>query len=400
MTCYFLCAPLAALCLISCGPAEPQESATASPQAVPIVPVTIVTRSDLQNELVLTAEFKPFQEVEILSKVAGYVKQIRVDIGDHVRAGQLLAILEVPEMADEEAKAAAASDQGTAEIAAAQDDVQRAESAHQIAHLSFTRIDGVLRREPGLIPRQEVDEMQARDLVSEAQVAAAKSHLQAAQQHLRAARAEQARLKTLEQYTAITAPFSGIVTKRYANTGAMVQAGTSSQQQAMPVVRVAEINLLRLILPVPESAVPKVKIGAPVDVKVSSLNRVFLGRVSRFTGTVAESTRTMDTEVDVSNPSMTLLPGMLAEVNLTTERSPSALTLPLDAVERTGAASRVFEVTPTGIVRLRPVTVGLETAQGIEIKSGISEGNMVIIGRHAGIKDGDRVQPKAEANRG
>ena len=131
-------------------------------------------------------------------------------------------------------------------------------------------------------------------------------------------------MKTLIEYTRVTAPFAGVITKRYADTGSMIQAGTASQTQAMPVVRLSENSLLRLILPVPESAVPTVHIGQPVEVRVPTLNRSFPGRVARFTGKISSSTRTMETEVDVPNPNLVLMPGMYAEVDLTLAAAQSA----------------------------------------------------------------------------
>src|SRR5262249_28882227 len=148
-----------------------------------------------------------------------------------------------------------------AEVVTARDELRRAESAHELQHLSYTRIQDVAKREKGLVPQQQVDEYRSRDLVAEAQVAAAKSSLVTAEQRTRVARAEEARVRTLQRYTSITAPFAGVVTKRFANTGSMIQAGTASQSQAMPVVRLSQNNLLRLILPVPESVVSKVRVG-------------------------------------------------------------------------------------------------------------------------------------------
>ena len=167
------------------------------------------------------------------------------------------------------------STEANAELATARDELQRAESAHDMAHLSYSRILDVSKREPGLVPQQEVDEAHSRDLVAEAQVSATKSHITACEQRIRVAQAEQGRFKTLYQYAVITAPFTGVVTKRYANTGSLIQAGTSSQTQAMPVVRLSENGLLRLALPVPESAVPLIRLGEPVDVRVSALHRTF-----------------------------------------------------------------------------------------------------------------------------
>jgi RND family efflux transporter MFP subunit len=353
-----------------------------------------VVRANLASDLTLTGEFAPYQEVDVMAKVAGYVKTIRVDIGDHVREGQSLATLEIPEMENELTKAAAAVQQASAELQSASDALSGAESAHDLAHLSYNRVQDVAKREAGLVPQQEVDEFRSRDLMAEAQVAAAKSNLRAAQQKVQGAEAEKARLQTLFKYAEITAPFTGVVTKRYANIGSMIQAGTASQSQAMPVIRLSQNNLLRLTLPVPESAVPGVHIGQSVGVDVPSLKRTFPGRVARFADRVQQSTRTMDTEVDVPNESLTLVPGMFAEVKLRVEQRDNALAVPLDAVEGSGAAATVYVVTQAGTIRIKPVNVGMETAQRFEIRSGVAEGDLVVVGRHAGLKEGDRVQPK------
>jgi RND family efflux transporter MFP subunit len=389
------CSSVAVLLMAACaGHSEPARQEAAGPEGPPTVPVAKVTRDNLSTNLNLTGEFEPFQEVDVMAKVSGYLKSIKVDIGDRVREGQLLATLEIPEMADEATKAAASSDQAVSEVATASDQVHQAESAHELAHLSYTRILEVSKKEAGLVPQQQLDEFHSRDLVAEAQVAAAKSNLRSAEQRTHVTRAEEGRLKTLYNYATITAPFTGVVTKRYANTGSMIQAGTASQSQAMPVIRLSQNNLLRLILPVPESIVPHIHVGGTVDVRVPSLDRTFPGRVVRFAEKIQLSTRTMDTEVDVPNPSLTLIPGMYAEVNLRVEERKNTLTVPLDAVEGTGASARVYIVQPPGVIHFAPVVLGMETAQRVEIRSGLQEGDQVIVGRHAGLKDGDKVQAK------
>ncbi len=383
---------MAAMMAACAGRGEPARVETAD--AVPTVPVVKAARADLSSDLNLTGEFQPYQEVDVMAKVAGYVKSIKVDIGDRVHEGQLLATLEIPEMEDEATKAAASSDQADAEVASAADQVRQAESAHEMAHLSYTRIQDVSKKEAGLVPQQEVDVSHSRDLVAEAQVAAAKSHLRAAEQRTHVTRAEEGRLKTIYKYATITAPFTGVVTKRYANIGSMIQAGTASQSQAMPVVRLSQNNLLRLILPVPESVVPHIRIGGTMDVRVPSLSRTFPGRVVRFADVIQMSTRTMDTEVDVPNPSLTLVPGMYAEVNLRVEERKNVLTVPVDAVEGAGATARIYTVQPAGTIHIAPAEVGMETAQRVEIRSGLEEGDLVVVGRHAGLKEGDKAQVK------
>ena len=379
--------------LSSCGKTDASiQKAANQPEAPAIVPVVKAARADLTNDLVLTAEFEPFQQVDVMAKVAGYVQSIKVDIGDRVREGQVLAVLEIPEMEDDLTKAAAVIVQTNDEIATASDELRRAEQAHELAHLSYTRIADVLKREPGLVPQQEVDEARSRDLIAEAQVAAAKSSLRTAEQRTRVAQADQTRIQTLHKYMTISAPFEGVVTKRYANAGSMIQAGTASQTQAMPIVQLSQNNLLRLILPVPESGVSHVHVGEAVDVRVTSLGRAFPGRVARFAEKIQPSTRTMDTEVDVPNPSLTLIPGMYAEVNLRIDERRNVLSIPLDAVDRSGSASRVYTVTPTGILQITPITLGLESDQRVEVMSGLQEGDAVVVGRHTGLKDGQQVR--------
>jgi RND family efflux transporter MFP subunit len=361
----------------------------------PTVAVVKATRTDLSSGLVLTAEFAPYQEIDVMAKVSGYIRQINVDIGSRVQEGQLLATLEIPEMRDDLTRAAAAIEEANAELATARDELQRAESAHDMAHVSYSRVLDVSKREPGLVPQQEVDEVHSRDLVAEAQVAGAKSHITACEQRIRVSQAEQGHAETLYQYAVITAPFTGVVTKRYANTGSLIQAGTASQTQAMPVIRLSENGRLRLALPVPESAVPLVHLGEPVDVKVSALNRTFPGVVARFSDKVDESTRTMRTEVDVQNPTLVLVPGMYAEVDLITEQHKNTLSVPIEAVDGSGDSAQVYSVRPSGAIHVVPIRLGIETARTVEVRSGdLKEGDSVVVGSRSGLKDGSVVQPK------
>jgi RND family efflux transporter MFP subunit len=380
--------------IASCGRSGGMESNRTAPE-LPTVAVVQASRVDLSTGLVLTAEFEPFQEVDVMAKVSGFIKQIKVDIGDRVQEGQLLATLEIPEMQDDLTRAGASVDEANAELATARDELQRAESAHDMAHLSYSRVLDVSKKERGLVPQQDVDEAHSRDLVAEAQVSAAKSHINACEQRIRVSQAEQSRFKTLFQYAVITAPFTGVVTKRYANSGSLIQAGTASQTQAMPVIRLSENGLLRLALPVPESAVPLIHLGEPVEVRVSALHRSFPGRVARFSGQVDQSTRTMKTEVDVPNPTLALVPGMYAEVDLVTEQRKHVLSVPVEAVDGSGSATRVFMVRTSGAIQIVPVGLGIETARQVEIRSGdLKDGDDVVVGSRSGLQDGNKVQPK------
>ena len=243
--------------------------------------VNRIARGDLAQTLTLAAEFRPYQEIEVHAKVAGYLKSISVDVGDRVSAGQLLAVLEIPELQDDMATDEASVKRSSEEVNRAQADIARAESAHDVAHLGATRLSAVMKQRPNLVAQQDIDEAQGRDRIAEAQVATAKAAVAAAQEQLAVRRANQNKTKTLFAYARITAPFAGVITHRYADTGAMIQAGTASQSQAMPIVRLSQNNLLRLIIQVPESAVSRIHIGAPVNVKVAGTRPQLRGAVSR-----------------------------------------------------------------------------------------------------------------------
>jgi RND family efflux transporter MFP subunit len=381
----------------SCGRDRPVEAHSTDAPDIPTVAVAEAAPENLERGLVLTAEFRPFQEIDVMAKVAGYIKQINVDVGDRVRQGQLLATLEIPEMADDLARAGAAVERSQADVKRARDELSRAQSAHDIAHLSFERLSSVAERRPSLVAQQEIDDAHSKDLVAEAQVSAARSALEAASEQVHVNSAELKKVGTLIEYTKVTAPFTGVITRRYADTGAMIQAGTASQTQAKAVVRLSENSLLRLILPVPESAVPTVHIGQQVEVRVPTLSRSFAGRVARFADKVSLATRTMDTEVDVPNSNLVLIPGMYAEVDLTLARHNSALAIPVMAVDLDGSSEhsgRVMVITPNRTVEVRKVGLGIETVNKIEVLSGLNEGDLVVLSGRPGLRQGQEVRPK------
>jgi len=169
----------------------------------------------------------------------------------------------------------------------------------------------------------------------------------------------------------------------------------------MPVVRVAETEVFRLTLPVPESAVPQVHLGSVVQVRVQALGRTFEGKVARFADSVDQDTRTMHTEVDVRNPGLLLIPGMYAEVDLALQKSNRALSVPVTAVDMNseggksgGASGTVLVVNEQNKLEKRVVSIGMETANRIEIRSGVSDGEMLVIGNRAGLQPGQEVSPK------
>jgi RND family efflux transporter MFP subunit len=361
--------------------------------AVPVVPAVRVIRTDLRNSITLTAEFEPYYEVDVMAKEAGYIQHMLVDIGDRVKEGQLLATLEIPELQADLTKAKSDVQTANAERAVAKGDLQRAQAASQMAELSFSRIQDVSKKEPGLVPLQEVDVAHAHNLEADAQVSAALQRVQAAESRYQSAIASLAHETALVEYTRIVAPFSGVVTQRYASDGSMIQAGIASQTQAMPVVKVSQNNLLRLMLPVPEEDVAAIHNGQHVTVNVPALQRTFDGTITRFADRVQMSTRTMTAEVDVKNPQLTLIPGMYAEVKLGTAEAMNATAVPPEAVDGTGDSQRLFVVDAAGMVQTRKVHTGIQSPQYVQILSGVNVGDVVITSRRSDLHEGQKVQP-------
>jgi RND family efflux transporter MFP subunit len=311
-----------------------------------------------------------------------------------VKKGQTLAILEVPELQDELNQAAAAMAQSEQEEEKAQHELKRAQADYTVAHLSYSRLEGVIKARPELIAQQEVDDAEGKDQAAEAQVAAAQAALAAAQEHRHEAVANRARVQALFDYTRITAPFDGVITARYADTGAMLAAGTTSEQQALPLVKLSQNGLLRLEIPVPEADVPTVILGKKVSVEVQALNRTFQGTVARFTDKVDSSTRTMMTEVDVPNPQLEIVPGMYAYVSFPTQQKSDVLVVPVQGISRQGNKAVAYLVNSYKRIEVQPVTLGMETHSQIEILSGLSEGDLVVVGSTSQLRDGQRVAPK------
>ena len=245
--------------LWSCGRTD--KNAVLADSEAPSVAVARVERHDLQRDLVLSAEFRPYQEIDLHAKVSGYLKEIQVDVGDRVKDGQLIAILENPEMAAEELQSEAVRRRSEAELVQARSELARAKSAHDAAHLAYQRLADVAKLRPNLVAQQEVDNAFAKDQESDARVNSEEAAISAAEQQIQVAKAREQGIRTLRAYERITAPFAGMITKRYADPGAMIQAGTSSSTQTLPLVRLSDVSHLRLVLAVPASAVPRIQVG-------------------------------------------------------------------------------------------------------------------------------------------
>jgi RND family efflux transporter MFP subunit len=362
-----------------------------------LAPVVLATRAPLENVITLTGEFRPFQQVDVHAKVAGYIRHIFVDVGDKVRAGQELAILEVPELNAQVMGAQADIRRSQDAIRHAQSEIERAESTHSAYHAAYTRLKQASEERPGLVAEQELDNSLAKDQESDAQIRSTRAALAESQNQLGMAQATLDRLSALQAYSHITAPFAGVVTKRYVDTGALISAGTSSETQSQPVVQLAEWSLFRLEIPVPESAVPMIHLGSMVQVHVLDLNRDFQGRVARFADALDDETRTMHTEIDVENPQDTLTAGMYAEVKLALQGKKGALTVPVQAVVQEGNEHYVLALDDQNRVQKRNVELGEQTSTAVEIVHGLSEEDRVISAGQSDYAIGEVVTPKLES---
>lgn len=365
---------------VACGCTSSSKAHAGGLATVPHAAVVRVVRRNLSSELQIASEFLPYQEIDVYAKVSGYVKKLYIDWGTHVHEGQLMAVLEIPELKEQ-------IDRDQAAVDRAKEDLNRSESAYAVAHVTYTRLANVQKTQPDLVAQQDIDVAQGKDLEASAAVSASKQALLVAQATLD-------KDQTLYGYAHMTAPFDGVVTQMYAYTGALLPAGTRSNIGTSALCHLAENDLLRLVIPVPERAVPDVRIGEVVNVNVSALKRTFAGKISRTADQIDTATRTMHTEVTVPNSTYQLVPGMYASVEIPLHTDQNALTLPIQAVQPSGSGvGTVLVVNSQNQVEQRQVKLGLQTPNNYEILSGVKEGDKVIFGEQDEFKPGETVVP-------
>jgi RND family efflux transporter MFP subunit len=352
-------------------------SAIAADAPTPVA-ATPVVKGEVFQEVTFGAELRPWQETDLHAKVTGFVESISVDAGDVVKDNQMLAVLEVPELKLEMEHASDSERRALAEV-------DHAQAAFDEAHQAYTRLAATDKAQPRLIAAQDMDAARAKDRAAEAALLSAK-------EAVKVVATEVKKNQTMLDYAKITAPFAGVITKRYASTGALIQAGTSSG--AMPLVRLSQNDKLRAVFPISSSFVARVKIGDPVDIRVAGTSKTISGKVARFSRKVETDTRTMEAEVDVENKDLALIPGMYASAVLKIDRKEQALVAPVEAVLREKTGATAWVVTKDNRIEERIVTVGLETPTKLEILSGLAENDLVMIGSRALITVGQTVQPK------
>ena len=362
----------------------------------PAAQVAFVQRGDIDQVLTLAGQFQPYQVVDVHPKVSGFIRHIYVDIGDRVHEGQTLAVLEVPELKAQLSGTVSEVARSSDEIVRAQHEVKRAESMHSAVHADYDRLLQTSQAQPGLVAQQELDDAQAKDLSSSAEVDAAKAALAAAQKGMEVSKADNERVSAIEDYTNVTAPLDGVIIWRYADTGALIQSGVSSNSQDLPIVKLAQSGVMRLRLPIPESYVRYVHLGDTVNVRVDALGRSFTGTIVRFTRSLNFETRTMETEVDVANKDLAIDSGMYANAAMRLNHADNVLTIPVGAIVLHGDQDQVYVLDSSNRVHVRDVQVGLRGNQLAQIQSGLHPGDQVILAAQSKYAEGEVVTPVVE----
>jgi RND family efflux transporter MFP subunit len=379
--------------LVGCG--DGHRAAADEAAGAPVAAVVKVARGSIADNLEIASEFEPFQEVDVYAKVSGYIKKLYVDYGTHVKQGQILAVLEIPELQQQLQQDEASIHRSEQELTRAHEDLNRAQSAYTVAHLTYTRLADVQKSRPELVAQEEIDVSKGKDMEADADVSAQKAALAGAEQALLVAKSALGKDQAMFDYARMTAPFDGVITQIYAYTGALLPAGTSSNKGDSALCRLSQNSLLRLVIPVPERAVSNIQIGEPVAVNVSGMDRTFQGKIIRFSDQIDTNTRTMHTEVDVPNPKYELVPGMYASVKIPLHAAAKVLTVPVQAFEAAGEGKGIVLVVGAGNkIERRDVAVGLQSATDVEITSGLQENETVIFGSLGQYRSGEVVAPK------
>jgi membrane fusion protein (multidrug efflux system) len=323
---------------------------TAPPLAVQIIQPR---HGPITRFVTLPAEIRPYQEATLYAKVAGYLKTITVDKGDRVKDGDFIADIEVPEMLA---------------------DILKYKAEVEAADLDFKRLSESQKKLPDLVVPQTVDNARAK---------------------LDVAKANLDRTQTLLNYAKITAPFSGIITKRNVDPGAFIPAATSgTAAQNAAIVTVTDLNRIRVQVAVPELESSLIETNQPIKLSVDGLpGRSFEGKITRYSYSLDQQSKTMLAEIELPNPSLELRPGMYATVKIGIEHKDDTLLVPTDALLVEKAGNSVFTVVENK-ARKTPVKTGFNDGTNAEIISGIkSEQPVVLIGKKT-IADGQPIQPE------
>lgn len=355
-------------------------------QSLPRVEVITVGRSPSKSGLVLPGNIQATTEAPILARADGYVKHRLVDIGDRVRAGQLLAQIEAPELDEQVRQAEANVQQARAALEQAQANLQQGKSDLELARVMARRWANLIAS--GSVSEQENDQMQAQYRSKQAGVEALAKAVNVQQSSIAAAEANVGRLEKMRSYRLVTAPFDGVITLRNVDDGALVTSGTTL------LFRIAQTSMLRTYVSVPQNNASSVHPGESASLTVSNLpGRQFAGTVARTSNALDPASRTLLVEVHVPNLSGALMPGMYAQVELTNSRKDPPLLIPSEALIMRSNGAQVAVVRKDHRVHVQRVDVGRDYGDRLEILSGLQEGDTIIANPGDVVSDGTEVDP-------
>lgn len=364
--------------------------ASAADESLPEVVVVAVKTASAMGDLVLPGNIQAVTEAPILARASGYVQRRYADIGDRVTAGQLLADVEAPELEQQVRQAQAAVEQAQADLARSTAALEQGRANESIAKVTATRWDNLVKR--GAVSKQENDQYQAQYQAQSANVRALERAVDAAKGNITAMQANVGRLIDMQGYLKVRAPFAGVVTQRNIDVGALVNSGSTM------LFRVAQTNLLRTYLNVPQSSAEDVRVGQMASLATPELpERKFSGAVTRTANALDPSSRTLLVEVQVPNPEGKLLPGMYVEVDLHLPRKDPPLLLPSDTLSVRPEGTMVAVLDAGNAVHFQRVVVGRDYGSQIEILSGLSAGQRVIANPNDSVQEGVKVHPTTES---
>lgn len=355
-------------------------------QALPRVEVIEVTRSARQSELELPGNLQAITEAPILARSDGYIQRRLVDIGDRVKAGQLLAEIEAPELDQQVRQAKASLQESEAALDQALANQRQGKATEELARVTADRWKSLVAK--GVVSRQENDQYQAQYQAQVANLEALDKAIGVARGNIAASEANLARLNELEGFRQVKAPFDGVVTLRNVDVGALVNAGNTL------LFRIAQTGTLRAYINVPQSDANSIRPGQPARLTISNLpGRHFQGAVARTANALDPTTRTLLVDVRVPNPDGALLPGMYAQVDLSSPRIDPPVLAPSDALIVRADGTQVALVRPDQTVHFQNIEVGRDYGDRIEVLSGLHEGDTLIPNPPDSVREGVKVFP-------
>jgi len=360
--------------------------AKAAVDTLPIANIVKVERSSPKSELVLPGSIQAVTEAPILARASGYIKRRLVDIGDRVAAGQLLAEIEAPELDQEVRQAKASLQQTQSALEQALANLEQGKTNQELARVTAVRWSNLALK--GAVSRQENDQYQAQYKAQSANVQALEKAVAAARNNVAAAEANVARLTDMQGYKQVRAPFAGVITLRNVDVGALISAGNTM------LFRIAQKNVLRTYVNVPQASAVSVRVGQTARLSIPDLpGRQFTGTVSRTASALDPSTRTLLTEVQVPNADGTLLPGMYAMVNLTAPRKDPPLLIPGDTLVVRSNGPQVAVVEGDHTIHFQPIVLGRDYGDRLEVLSGLDGGAEIVVNPSDFIREGSKVNP-------